>query len=218
MKSKRLWLILALTGTLTFAIILILRLTVQQHSSVSQSTADYVNSHEEDPFLKGRDFLYSGRFKEAEQEFKMALRNDPYHVKALSALGTLYYRMGDINRAKQYWNEALKLSPNDPIISGLLEKVDNSENTIEETDSWQSHFEKGEDLYSRGDYKQALKELKQAVRIKNDDPKIYFVLGAAYLKNGKRAEAIKVWEKALKLDPEDKMIRELLYKAKNPET
>lgn len=218
MKFRRLWIILALTGTVTLAFVLILRLVIQQPSSVLQNTTHHLKVQDDDPFLKGREFLYSGKYKEAEQEFKKVLRNDPYHVKALSALGTLYYRMGDISRAKQYWNEALKLSPNDPIISGLLDKTDNSENTSGETDSWQSHFEKGEDLYSKGDYKQALKELKQAVSIKNDDPKIYFVLGAAYLKNDMRGEAIKVWEKALELDPEDKMIRELLYKARNPET
>lgn len=178
-----------------------------------------------DPMIQGRRLLYAGRYAEAEREFKKALSEDPANARALSALGTIYYRQGDMKLAYQYWTEALKIIPGDPTLTGLVKALEQDKfkpgalyhmevQTVDHAPPWERHFTKGQNLYLKGEYPQAVEELKKASDLKPDDSKIHFVLGAAYLKLNTRDLAVRAWEKALELDPEDRMIRELLDKIK----
>lgn len=180
----------------------------------------------EDPLVLARELLYEGKTKEAEEALKKILSTDHRNIKALSTLGTLYYRQGNMEMAYQYWREALKISPDDKIIGGLVKALERDKlqsgslyhmeiQTVDHAQSWEKHFTNGQNLYLKGNYKAAVEELKKAKELKQDDSKIYFVLGAAYLKINDRENTISMWETALRLNPEDKMVRELLNKVKN---
>lgn len=175
--------------------------------------------------LSGRDYLYQGKNKEAEEAFKKVLSINPRNVKALSSLGTLYYRQGNLDLARKYWKETLDLSPDDAIIRGLLNSIDkNSSNpntlyhmgtkTTEQEAEWEKHFNDGQEFYKKGNFQKAVDEFKKAKELRPDDSKIYFVLGASYLKLKDRKNTIKMWEIALKLNPDDQMVKELLSKTK----
>lgn len=179
-----------------------------------------------EPMAYGRELLYSGKYPEAEEAFKKLLRDDPANVRALSALGMLYYRKGDTKLAYHYWTDALKITPDDPTLQGLVRALEQDNlkpgplyhmeiQTVGHAQSWEQHFIRGQNLYLKEDYTKAVGELKQAIDLKPDDAKIYFVLGAAYLKMDDRGQTIQAWETALKLNPEDPMVRELLNKVKN---
>ncbi|HWS60030.1 MAG TPA: tetratricopeptide repeat protein, partial [Flavobacterium sp.] len=67
----------------------------------------------------------------------------------------------------------------------------------------QSSFEKGNALYQKGKYEQAISEYESVLASKNHSAELYFNLGNCYYKLNKVAPAIYNYEKALVLNPED---------------
>ncbi len=67
----------------------------------------------------------------------------------------------------------------------------------------QSSFEKGNDLYQKGKYEQAISEYESVLATKQHSAELYFNLGNCYYKLNKVAPAIYNYEKALVLNPDD---------------
>jgi hypothetical protein len=67
----------------------------------------------------------------------------------------------------------------------------------------QSGFEKGNGLYQKGKYEQAISAYESILASKNHSAELYFNLGNCYYKLNKVAPAIYNYEKALVLNPED---------------
>jgi len=67
----------------------------------------------------------------------------------------------------------------------------------------QSGFEKGNYLYQKGKYEQAISEYESVLATKNHSAELYFNLGNCYYKLNKVAPAIYNYEKALLLNPDD---------------
>jgi tetratricopeptide (TPR) repeat protein len=67
----------------------------------------------------------------------------------------------------------------------------------------QTGFEKGNDLYQKGKYEQAIAEYEKILATKQHSADLYFNLGNCYYKLNKVAPAIYNYEKALVLNPED---------------
>ena len=67
----------------------------------------------------------------------------------------------------------------------------------------QTGFEKGNDLYQKGKYEQAISEYESVLASKNHSAELYFNLGNCYYKLNKVAPAIYNYEKALVLNPDD---------------
>ena len=67
----------------------------------------------------------------------------------------------------------------------------------------QSSFEKGNDLYQKGKYEQAITEYESILSTKQHSAELYFNLGNCYYKLNKVAPAIYNYEKALVLNPDD---------------
>ncbi|MES2573406.1 MAG: tetratricopeptide repeat protein [Bacteroidota bacterium] len=67
----------------------------------------------------------------------------------------------------------------------------------------QSSFEKGNDLYQKGKYDQAISEYESILASKKHSAELYFNLGNCYYKLNKVAPAIYNYEKALILNPDD---------------
>lgn len=70
----------------------------------------------------------------------------------------------------------------------------------------QSSFEKGNNLYQKGKYEQAITEYESVLASKNHSAELYFNLGNCYYKLNKVAPAIYNYEKALVLNPDDSEI------------
>lgn len=181
---------------------------------------------QKDPFVYGKELLYSGQYLESEIQLKKALENDPANVRVFGVLGMLYYRQGDTKLAYKYWSDALKIDPDEPTIKGLVKALENEKfqhallyhmeiKTVNHAQPWEQYFTNGQNLYLKGDYPQSIEELKKAGSLRPDDSQIHFVLGAAYLKLDHKDRTLQEWERALSLNPEDRMIRELLDKLKN---
>ena len=67
----------------------------------------------------------------------------------------------------------------------------------------QSSFDKGNDLYLKGKYEEAISEYERVLATKNHSAELYFNLGNCYYKLNKVAPAIYNYEKALVLNPDD---------------
>jgi tetratricopeptide (TPR) repeat protein len=67
----------------------------------------------------------------------------------------------------------------------------------------QSSFEKGNNLYQKGKYEQAISEYESILATKQHSAELYFNLGNCYYKLNKVAPAIYNYEKALVLNPDD---------------
>lgn len=67
----------------------------------------------------------------------------------------------------------------------------------------QSGFEKGNALYQKGKYEQAISEYESVLASKKHSAELYFNLGNCYYKLNKVGPAIYNYEKALVLNPED---------------
>jgi TonB family protein len=67
----------------------------------------------------------------------------------------------------------------------------------------QTERETGIELYKKGDYKGAIKLLKQATKIDSDDANAWYYLGFSYLKTDKLKEAEKALKTVIKLKPDD---------------
>ena len=67
----------------------------------------------------------------------------------------------------------------------------------------QNSFEKGNDLYQKGKYEQAISEYESVLASKKHSSELYFNLGNCYYKLNKVAPAIYNYEKALVLNPDD---------------
>ena len=70
----------------------------------------------------------------------------------------------------------------------------------------QTGFEKGNDLYQKGKYEQAITEYESILATKQHSTELYFNLGNCYYKLNKVAPAIYNYEKALLLNPDDSEI------------
>lgn len=67
----------------------------------------------------------------------------------------------------------------------------------------QNSFEKGNALYQKGNYEQAITAYEKVLKINKQSAELYFNLGNCYYKLNKVAPAIYNYEKALLLNPED---------------
>lgn len=71
----------------------------------------------------------------------------------------------------------------------------------------QNGFEKGNSLYQKGKYQQAITEYESVLATKKHSAELYFNLGNCYYKLNKVAPAIYNYEKALVLHPDDSEIQ-----------
>ena len=147
-------------------------------------------------FPDNGDILYARAFVAAklnemdiaERDLLSILDRNPNNAEALNALGyTLADHTNRYNEALQYIERALKLRPDDYFILDSMGWVQ----------------------YRLGNYDEAVKYLKRAME-KSSDTEVAAHLGEVLWTMGKQDAARDVWQKALKVAPNDKVILEVM--------
>jgi tetratricopeptide (TPR) repeat protein len=126
----------------------------------------------------------------AEAEFKAVLetirqtkgdyaKDKATAVRALSGLGELALKKGDLEAGQGYFSQALALSPEDEAAA----------------------YNVGEILFSNQRVDEAVKYFELAMAIKKDWPKPYYKLGFVYLNKGDYAKSLECFTKFVALDP-----------------
>jgi tetratricopeptide (TPR) repeat protein len=123
---------------------------------------------------QGRMLMSTGRVNEAITELSLAASLDPRLSEAHSLLGLAYDRKGMHERAKDSYDRAIKIQPDDAQTLNNL----------------------GYSLYQNGNYRAAVDKLKRAAKIAPTDPRILNNLALAQSRLGKYDDAYKNFARA----------------------
>ncbi|MFA7239634.1 MAG: tetratricopeptide repeat protein [Sulfuricellaceae bacterium] len=133
-----------------------------------------------------------GRFDTLEQDLRKLIRLKPDYAHAYNALGYTFAERGErLEEARQLIEKALKLAPDDPFIMDSL--------------GWAQ--------YRLGALDQALDHLRRAYA-EQPDPEIAAHLGEVLWVQGKHEEAGKIWQSALKENPDNEALLNAIKKFK----
>lgn len=142
-------------------------------------------------YYRGIALERTGRWPEAEKDFREALKLSPEHPLVLNYLGYSYIDRGEnLDEAVDMVRRAVAARPDDGYIVDSL----------------------GWAYYRLGRYEEAVEELERAVSLRSGDPVINDHLGDAYWKVGRKLEATFQWAHARDSDPDPKELPKILRK------
>jgi cytochrome c-type biogenesis protein CcmH/NrfG len=82
---------------------------------------------------------------------------------------------------------------------------------------WRERYVLGGIYLQEMDFDRAGEQFKKIIKIRPQMIQAYNALGMCYLNQGKNAEAVAIWEKAMEIDPENKAARDLIDRVKRTE-
>ncbi|MBZ5583609.1 MAG: tetratricopeptide repeat protein [Acidobacteriia bacterium] len=128
------------------------------------------------PEVRGDIFMARRMYREAIEAFGQASQKDPIII---NKTGIAYHQLLQIDKAKKYYERALKLKP--------------------------TYFEAQNNLgviyYSQKSFRRAVNCYKKALRFSPDSASVLMNLGTAYFARKNYKEASGMYEKALAIDP-----------------
>jgi len=139
----------------------------------------------------------------------------PKNSKVMSAGGAAFYRLGRIEEAHQYLNEAISLDLNEAVAYIFKAKCYMEQNELENAmkyinlglsiDSISLGFhDRGHLHYAAGDIDAAVRDFQTAIAIDSDRYESYVGLGQIELERNNDTAACRYFEMALKINPDDK--------------
>jgi nucleoid-associated protein YgaU len=72
---------------------------------------------------KALEKIYSGEYLIAAKECQEVLDLEPDNALALTRLGSVYYAMGQVKQARQYWKQALEQDPKNDVLKSFLSQT-----------------------------------------------------------------------------------------------
>jgi tetratricopeptide (TPR) repeat protein len=154
-----------------------------------------------------------GRWEEATEAYKQAIRIKPDYADAHNNLGVAYSKLGRSQEAIEAFSQAIKIKTdyaeahyNLGTTYGKLgrsqEAIDEYKQTIKiKPDYAEAHFNLGIVYGTLGRYQEAVESYKQAIRIKPDYTENYN-LGVNYYKLGRYQDAVEAYKQAIKIKPD----------------
>ena len=130
-----------------------------------------------------------GRFEEAIQEHRTALRLAPGNVNARNNLAVALTQVGKLEEAIEQLAESLKQAPGDPVGHGNL----------------------GALLFRKERFREAVEQYKLALQQMPDNPALLGNLADALVRQGNREEAIANYRHALQVNPGDARAKQRLH-------
>ncbi|MFH1449089.1 MAG: tetratricopeptide repeat protein [bacterium] len=128
---------------------------------------------------RANEYLKEKKYSLAINEYKTALKINPYYKEAYYQLALAYFGKNNLTKAEENFKEAIKLD--------------------------QYYFDAHNDLgllyEEQGKLEEALKKYDQAKEIAPGNPKVYYNLGSLYHKKNDLKKAIVNYIKVLKIDP-----------------
>ncbi len=145
----------------------------QIYTQLTAEFPDYPNLH----FAFGKLLMETHEPDQAVEEFQRELKRDPRNVNSLLEIAAVRYRV-DSADGLRYAKEAVKLAPGIPF----------------------GHYLLGLLLLDTGDFQAAIPELEIARKRFSREASIYFALGNAYARAGRKADAAQARETFKRLD------------------
>jgi Flp pilus assembly protein TadD len=147
-------------------------------SSAAEKFASVADEHSklvEARYMAGLSYQHCNMSKQAEKEYRAALKVNKAHAPSLANLGELYFHDGNVKSARQYWESAIEadgkiVSARNNMAWLLLEELRNTAN--------KSAWAKLE--------KDARDELSNALAVDNDNVRTYVLYGLVYLEGSEK--------------------------------
>lgn len=156
----------------------------QTYVQLAAEFPSYPNLH----FALGRLLLETNETDDAVEEFKRELKRDPQNVNSLLEIAAARYQV-DSQDGLRYAEQALKLSPRLPFV----------------------HYLVGLLRLDTGNPAGAIPELQIAQKAYPNESRIYFSLGNAYARSGRKIEAAKARAEFARLSAEERQRAATLY-------
>lgn len=145
--------------------------------------------------------MRAGDLKMAFANFKLAASKSSTVASVWVNLGALYSRLHRFESAQAAYQQALRIDPNEKSALTNLARVSDELGNTEAAAAYRQrvrqyermnpyyHFALAERAYRSADYEGALDEVKQAIALKRDDHRFYFLQGLAHFRSGDIAGA-----------------------------
>jgi tetratricopeptide (TPR) repeat protein len=173
----------------------------------------------------GASYGELGRWQEAIDEYKQAIRIKPDYADAHNNLGAVYSKLGRYQDAIEAFSHAIKIKTdyaeaqyNLGITYGKLGRYQDAIEAFSQaikikTDYAEAHYNLGVAYYKLGRYQEAVDAYKQAIRIKPDFADVHYTLGVAYLVIGDKEAALEEYKilKTLNAEKANELFK-LIYK------
>ncbi len=162
-------------------------------------------------------------YQAALEKYQQIIAKEPGHRRGLSRLAELFCRRGEEAKALAYARKALEISMYDPeanYIYGVIARSLNRLADAKEALGWAArssayalpaYCQLAEIALREKDYSLAEEYARRAINYDQQNPLPYELLAVSLRKQEKKAEAFRVCQKILALDPLDHMARYELY-------
>lgn len=173
------------------------QLTVKDFEQAKRTYTQLVDEYPAYPnlhFAFGRLLLETNETDRAVEQFQLELKRDPESVNSMLEIASVRYQ-ADSEEGLHYAEEALKLSPRLPF----------------------AHYLVGLLRLDTGNAAGAIPELEIAEKAFPNESRVYFSLGSAYARVGRKAEAAKARAEFARLNAQEvKQQRATLYSERSP--
>ena len=172
----------------------------------------------EEAMNKGQELLFKKHDAKASvDEFKRAVKLDPWYGQAYMLLGLAQMQLGQWSDAQWAFEEAAKVEPGNAKAylgagSALNEQKNYAiaqkalERSLElRSDSAEAHYELARSLWGQGKWQAAEPHARQAINLNKDYAGPHVLMGNIYLQEENPEAALKEFEECLRLDPESSM-------------
>lgn len=162
-----------------------------------------------DPLLNGAYLAYrEGKFDEAEQLYRRALKVDERNSDALLGLAAIAQRRGSDSTAAHYYARVLELNPRDPVANAGMSALTTDDNResrlktllIDQQDSSPLHFALGNHYAAQERWAEAQRAYFNAYKLEPKNAALAFNLAVSLERLGQRKLAAHYYQSALQLD------------------
>ncbi len=151
----------------------------------------------------GKELYRTDQDEEAVAAFAEAIRLDPDSAEAYFRLGLAYDAVGKETEAEESYKKAVE----------KYKKAFQTRGSDSDKDG-EAHYNLGQTYAGLKLYSEAIREYRQANRLKPDDSDIYYDLGVALSKLANYDEAVSAFSKSLEIDPENYRAEDALEEAR----
>jgi tetratricopeptide (TPR) repeat protein len=167
-----------------------------------------------------------GYSADAAAHFRRALRINPRDARTHIALGAILQELGQYGEAGRHFRQAVAINPRDAdahfnLANALAMQGDlrqavahYRQSLLIRPEDADAHCNLGTALLQLGIPGEALTHLREATRIDSRHWRAYVMLGKLYLDQGKREPATENLQRALEIQPDSQLARQLLQEAR----
>ena len=149
------------------------------------------------------------RYHDAEMAYGFTSRLNPRDPRAVMGLGNIAYDQKQYAAAAKMYQEALTMVISMSSFGGAT--LRGELNPAEQRNmAAQLRIYLGISLLETNDLKNAQAQFERAVKSEPTNPRVYALLGYSFFKQGIKPEAVKAFQEAVRLDPENSDYQQLL--------